>query len=82
MTTIQTPQQLGCALRAARKQTGLTQPQLAMAAGVGVRFVVELESGKPTVQLQSVLRVIDALGGIIRLDGLPGTASEGAHHGA
>lgn len=82
MTIIQTPQQLGSALRAARKHTGLTQPQLAMAAGVGVRFVVELESGKPTVQLQSVLRVIDALGGIIRLDGLPGTVSEGAHHGA
>lgn len=82
MTTIQTPQQLGNALRAARKQTGLTQPQLAMAAGVGVRFVVELESGKPTVQLQSALRVIDALGGIIRLDGLPGQVTEGTHHGA
>lgn len=53
-----------------------------MAAGVGVRFVVELASGKPTVQLQSVLRVIDALGGIIRLDGLPGAASEDANCGA
>lgn len=67
--------------RATRKHTGLTQPQLAMAAG-GVRFGVELASGKPTVQLQSVLWVTDALGGIIRLDGLPGAASEGTSHGA
>ena len=53
-----------------------------MAAGVGVSFVVELASSKPTVQLQSVLRVIDALGDIIRLDGLPGAASEDANCGA
>ena len=36
MTSIRSPQQLGRALRAARKQLGLTQPQLALAAGVGV----------------------------------------------
>ena len=42
MTFIHTPEQLGQALRSARKQLALTQPQLALAAGVGVRFVVEL----------------------------------------
>ncbi|MGD9889333.1 MAG: endonuclease/exonuclease/phosphatase family protein [Halothiobacillaceae bacterium] len=47
MTSIRSPQQLGSALRAARKQLGLTQPQLALAAGVGVRFIVDLEAGKP-----------------------------------
>lgn len=71
MITIRSPQQLGHALRAARKQLGLTQPQLALAAGVGVRFIVELEAGKPTVRLENVLRVIDALGGEIQLNGLP-----------
>lgn len=71
MTSIRSPQQLGRALRAARKQIGLTQPQLALAAGVGVRFIVELEAGKPTLRLENVLRVIDALGGEVQLSGLP-----------
>ncbi len=71
MTSIRSAQQLGDALRAARKQLGLTQPQLALAAGVGVRFIVDLEAGKVTVQLQQVLRVIDALGGELAIDGLP-----------
>ena len=71
MTSIRTAQQLGDALRAARKQLGLTQPQLALAAGVGVRFIVDLEAGKPTVQLLQVLRVIDALGGELAINGLP-----------
>ncbi len=86
MTSIQSPQQLGAALRAARKQLGLTQPQLALAAGVGVRFIVDLEAGKPTLRLENVLRVIDALGGAIRLIGLPSVAADdnrkGDDHGA
>ena len=82
MVTIQSPQQLGDALRIARKQLGLTQPQLALAAGVGVRFIVDLEAGKPTVRLETVMRVIDALGGIINLSGLPSAANEGNDHGA
>ena len=86
MTSIRSPQQLGRALRAARKQLGLTQPQLALAAGVGVRFIVELEAGKPTLRLENVLRVIDALGGEVELSGLPSSATndqrEGGDHGA
>lgn len=86
MASIRSPQQLGDALRAARKQLRLTQPQLALAAGVGVRFIVDLEAGKPTVRLENVLRVIDALGGEIQLSGLPSVAiderQEGGDHGA
>ncbi len=85
MISIRTTQQLGDALRTARKHLGLTQPQLALAAGVGVRFIVDLESGKPTLRLENVLRVINALGGEIQLSGLAGTAapvSEKGHHGA
>jgi y4mF family transcriptional regulator len=81
MTTIQSPQQLGRVLRAARKQLGLTQPQLALAAGVGVRFIVDLEAGKPTLRLETVLRVIEALGGIITLSGLPPIAIEDQNEG-
>lgn len=77
MASIRTPAQLGQALRAARKHLGLTQPQLALAAGVGVRFVVDLEAGKPTLRLEHVLRVIDTLGGEVQLSGLPSAASDG-----
>lgn len=76
MISIRSPQQLGHALRAARKQLGLTQPQLALAAGIGVRFIVDLEAGKPTLRLENVLRVIDALGGEVHLNGLPSAASD------
>ncbi|MDD5034918.1 MAG: helix-turn-helix transcriptional regulator [Methylococcaceae bacterium] len=72
MNQIKTSADLGCALRHARKQLGLTQPQLALAAGVGVRFIVELEAGKPTIRLEGVLRVIQALGGGLTLTGLDG----------
>lgn len=82
MTSIQSSQQLGDVLRAARRQLGLTQPQLALAAGVGVRFIVDLEAGKPTLRLENVLRVIDALGGKINLSGLPSAAGEGQREGS
>lgn len=73
--TIRSPEELASLLRGARKSLGLTQPQLALAAGVGVRFIVDLEAGKPTVRLEHVLRVIDALGGVIELTGLPSARS-------
>ena len=69
MLSINAPHQLGAAVRATRKSLGLTQPQLALAAGVGVRFIVDLEAGKPTVRLESTLKVIDALGGELHLSG-------------
>lgn len=80
METIRSPLDIGNALRAARKQLGLTQPQLALASGVGVRFIVDLEAGKPTVRLEQVLRVIDSLGGEVQLSGLPSV--EGGADGA
>lgn len=75
-TRINTPESLGLAARAARKQLGLTQPQLALAAGVGVRFIVDLEAGKPTLRLENILRVLHALGGSLTVDGLPSLTGE------
>lgn len=57
-----TTSDLGAAIRQARKAMGLRQDELAAAAGVGLRFLVELERGKPSVQLGKVLQVMDALG--------------------
>jgi HTH-type transcriptional regulator/antitoxin HipB len=81
MISIQSLQQLGTALRSARKHLKLTQPELALAAGVGVRFIVDLEAGKPTLRLETVLRVIEALGGKITLEGLPAVTPGGSGYG-
>lgn len=78
MPSIQTPHDLGLVLRTARQQLGLTQAKLALAAGVGVRFVVDLEAGKPTVRLTLVMQVLAALGGELRIHGLPTLAGESA----
>jgi HTH-type transcriptional regulator / antitoxin HipB len=67
---INTPASLGQAVLQARKQLGLTQPQLALAAGVGVRFIVDLEAGKPTIRLETMLKVLHALGGSLAVEGL------------
>jgi y4mF family transcriptional regulator len=57
-----TPSSLGEAIQRARKAMGLRQDELAAAAGVGLRFLVELERGKPTVQLGRALAVVAAVG--------------------
>jgi HTH-type transcriptional regulator/antitoxin HipB len=63
-----TPGELGAALRRARKARGLRLEDVALAAGVGVRFISELERGKPTARLAETLRVAAALGLQIRLE--------------
>jgi HTH-type transcriptional regulator/antitoxin HipB len=59
---VQVPEQLGAAFKAARLARGLRLEDLALAAGVGRRFLGELERGKPTVRLAETLRVAEALG--------------------
>ena len=53
---------LGQAARAQRLRLGMTQAEVALVAGVGVRFSGELEAGKPTLQLERAVRVVGALG--------------------
>jgi y4mF family transcriptional regulator len=45
-----------------RKQLKLTQPELAEKAGVGIRFVRELEQGKQSVRLDKVNQLLDLFG--------------------
>ena len=45
-----------------RKQLRLTQPELAMRAGVGLRFVRELEQGKKNLRLDKVNQVLALFG--------------------
>ena len=64
---ITSPADLGTAVRAARKARGLRLEDVALAAGVGLRFISELERGKPSVRLQETLRVMAALGLILEV---------------
>jgi y4mF family transcriptional regulator len=45
-----------------RKELGLTQEELANKAGVGLRFIRELENRKPTLQMDKVNQVLMLFG--------------------
>ncbi len=57
-----TPSKIAAEIKTARRALKLRQAELAAAAGVGLRFLIELEAGKPTAQLGKVLAVLDVLG--------------------
>lgn len=60
--TIKSSQDLGNFVREVRVAQKMTQADILGLANTGNRFIVELENGKPTVQLQKVLDVLDTLG--------------------
>jgi len=62
MKTVPDCTSIGSLIRHERKRQGLTQEQLAGIAGVGIRFVRELEAGKATCQLGLALQVMHTLG--------------------
>ena len=49
-------------VKAKRRQTKLTQPEMAEKAGVGLRFVRELEQGKESLRLDKVNQVLSLFG--------------------
>jgi transcriptional regulator with XRE-family HTH domain len=52
----------GSMIRSRRKALEMRQDQLALATGVGRRFLIDLEAGKPSCQLGRSLLVAEALG--------------------
>lgn len=56
------PTGLGSIIRQKRKEVGIDQIRGAGLAGVGVRFLSELERGKPTVEFGLVLQVLQRFG--------------------
>ncbi len=59
---INNPKSLGNIVRQQRKSQGATQVEFAALCGVGVRFISDLENGKPTIEIGKALQVIDSLG--------------------
>jgi y4mF family transcriptional regulator len=57
-----TPETIGRLIRSTRKALGVTQRDLAMTSGTGLRFIIDLEKGKPTCQLGKTLTVLRTLG--------------------
>ena len=49
-------------IRELRKKQGLTQVEFAKRAGVGLRFLRELENGKRTIRMDKLMQVLDFLG--------------------
>ncbi len=49
-------------VRDKRKRLNLTQPELAEKAGVGLRFIRELEQGKPTLRMDKINQVLKLFG--------------------
>ena len=59
---IASPEDLGALVRSVRTKRGMSQQEFADLAGVGRRFVSELERGKPTLEIGRVLTVLLAAG--------------------
>lgn len=64
-----TAKTLGELVRTTRKELGVTQKDLALTSGTGLRFIIEMEKGKPTCQVGKVLTVLNTLG--IRMEFYP-----------
>ncbi len=61
--------EIGKTVKNTRKKLGLTQRNLALTSGTGLRFIIELEKGKPTCQLEKVLTVLRTLGLKLKFEG-------------
>jgi HTH-type transcriptional regulator/antitoxin HipB len=70
-----TAMQIGELVKRTRKSMGVTQKRLALTSGTGLRFIIELEQGKPTCQLEKVLTVLHTLG--IKMNLTPPAARRG-----
>lgn len=57
-----TTNQIGKIAKKVRKTMKLTQRDIALTSGTGLRFIIDFEKGKPTCQFEKVLTVLQTLG--------------------
>lgn len=72
-----TPQDIGRLVRETRKGLGVTQKELALTSGTGLRFIIELEKGKETAEIGKVLTILQTLGIQFILTPPPATPKKG-----
>jgi y4mF family transcriptional regulator len=70
-----TTHEIGTLARETRKKMKVTQRDLALTSGTGLRFLIELEKGKETCQIGKVLTVLQTLE--IRIQLVPPAATDG-----
>ena len=63
---------IGVFIKESRKAAGLTQEEFAIRAGLGLRFVRDLEQGKETVRMDKVNQALAMFG----MKAVPGKAGE------
>jgi y4mF family transcriptional regulator len=56
------PNDIGNLIRETRKNLGVTQKELALTSGTGLRFIIDLEKGKETCEIGKALTVLQTLG--------------------
>ncbi len=71
-----TPAQIGELIRDTRKSLDVTQKDLALTSGTGLRFIIELEKGKETCEIGKALRVLQTLGIKMKLTPPPAASKE------
>lgn len=71
-----TPEQIGKMIRDTRKSLGVTQKDLALTSGTGLRFVSDLEKGKETCEIGKALTILHTLGIKLTLTQPPAPAKE------
>jgi len=76
-----TPNRIGRLIRQTRKSLGVTQKELALTSGTGIRFVIDLEKGKETCEIGKALTVLNTLGIRVMLTPPPALAEEELAHG-
>ena len=59
---VRTVADVGAIVASVRKRQGLTQLDVSGLGGMGIRFMVDLEKGKQTIQMQKVMDVLAQLG--------------------
>ena len=57
-----TSAQIGALIRDTRKKMGVTQKNLALTSGTGMRFIIDLEKGKETCEIGKALAILNTLG--------------------
>jgi HTH-type transcriptional regulator/antitoxin HipB len=57
-----TTTQIGKLIRDTRKSIGVTQKDLALTSGTGIRFIIDLENGKETCEIGKALSILNTLG--------------------
>ncbi|MEI8039129.1 MAG: helix-turn-helix domain-containing protein [Verrucomicrobiota bacterium] len=62
MSLITDTRSFGEAIRGARRRLKVTQKDLALASGTGLRFIIDLEKGKATCQIGKALELARTLG--------------------